>query len=78
MTLRRLKTYLIVTVLVTVGAFGGILAAGEEPVLGLDLQGGISIVYEAVGKTRPGALDVPGKIASAKRLAPYAPIVASV
>lgn len=58
MTLRRLKTYLVVTILVAIASLGGVLASGDEPVLGLDLQGGISIAYEAVGRTRPGALDV--------------------
>ncbi len=58
MTPRRLKTHLIASLLVVVAAVGGTLASGEEPVLGLDLQGGISIVYQAVGKVKPGALDV--------------------
>jgi len=57
-TLRRLKTYLVVTILVAFAGVAGVVAAGDEPVLGLDLQGGISIAYEAVGQARPGALDV--------------------
>jgi preprotein translocase subunit SecD len=56
-TVRRLRTYLIVTVLVVVGALGGTLASGNEPVLGLDLQGGISIVYAPVGKFTSAGLD---------------------
>ncbi len=58
MTPRRLRIYLVSSVLVVVAALGGTLASGDEPVLGLDLQGGISIVYQAVGKVKPGALDV--------------------
>ncbi|MEX0665257.1 MAG: protein translocase subunit SecD [Acidimicrobiia bacterium] len=58
MTVKRLRTYLVMSILVVVASLGGVLASGDEPVLGLDLQGGISIVYEAVGKAKPGALDV--------------------
>jgi len=52
-----MRVYLVVTLLVAVLALGATLASGHEPVLGLDLQGGISIVFQAVGKVKPGALD---------------------
>src|SRR6187551_3058648 len=38
-------------------AVGATIGTGNEPVLGLDLQGGISVVYAPVGKFKPGALD---------------------
>ncbi|MSO78673.1 MAG: protein translocase subunit SecD [Acidimicrobiia bacterium] len=53
-----MKTYLVASILVVVASLGGVMASGDKPVLGLDLQGGISIVYQAVGKVKPGALDV--------------------
>jgi len=34
------------------------IAGGNKPLLGLDLQGGISVVLEPVGKVKPGSLDV--------------------
>jgi preprotein translocase subunit SecD len=57
-SVRRMRIYLVVTLLVAVSALGATIASGNDPVLGLDLQGGISIVYQAVGKAKPGALDV--------------------
>jgi preprotein translocase subunit SecD len=53
-----MRLYLVASILVIVAAMGGTLASGDEPVLGLDLQGGISVVLEPVGKFKPGALDV--------------------
>mgnify|MGYP000651205383 CR=1 FL=1 len=44
-------------VLVAVGGFIYTLAAGNEPLLGLDLQGGVSVVYEASGDFDDEALD---------------------
>lgn len=58
MTVKRLWTYLAVSTLVVIASLGATLASGKEPVLGLDLQGGISVVLEPVGKVKPGALDV--------------------
>jgi preprotein translocase subunit SecD len=58
MSVRRMRWYLGLSLIITLAAVGGTLVAGNEPVLGLDLQGGVSIVYEAVGKVKPGALDV--------------------
>ena len=57
MSIRRMRIYLVVTLLIVVSALGATIASGNQPVLGLDLQGGISIVYQAVGKVKPGALD---------------------
>ena len=57
MSVRRLRTYLIATLLLVVVALGATLASGNEPILGLDLQGGISIVYAPVGKFTPSGLD---------------------
>ena len=34
------------------------IAGGNKPLLGLDLQGGISVVLEPVGTVKPGSLDV--------------------
>jgi preprotein translocase subunit SecD len=52
-----MRIYLVVTLLIAVSALGATLVSGNEPVLGLDLQGGISIVFQAVGKVKTGALD---------------------
>src|SRR5262249_22128608 len=49
--------YLVTTLVVLVGALAATFAAGNEPVLGLDLQGGISIVYQPVGKFTSAGLD---------------------
>jgi preprotein translocase subunit SecD len=56
-SVRRLRTYLVVTLLLVVIALGATFAAGNEPVLGLDLQGGISVVLAPVGKFKAGSLD---------------------
>jgi preprotein translocase subunit SecD len=47
---RRLKIYLTATIAVTVLALGATLLSGNQPVLGLDLQGGVSVVLQPVGK----------------------------
>ncbi len=44
-------------VLVAVGGFAYTLIQGNEPLLGLDLQGGVSVVYEASGDFDDEALD---------------------
>src|ERR1035437_2309487 len=54
--MRRLRTYLILTIVVTIGAVAATIASGRAPVLGLDLKGGISVTYQPVGKPKPGAL----------------------
>ena len=45
---RRLWISLIGTVLIVVGALIGNLATGNTPVLGLDLQGGVSVILQPV------------------------------
>ena len=44
-------------VLVAVGGFVYTLVAENEPLLGLDLQGGVSVVYQTVGSADDEALD---------------------
>jgi preprotein translocase subunit SecD len=53
-----MRIYLVVSVLVAVAGLGATLASSNEPVLGLDLQGGISVVLAPVGKFKPSSLDV--------------------
>ena len=56
--MRRLKIYLAGTILVTVLALGATLISGNEPILGLDLQGGVSVVLQPVGKNvKSGSID---------------------
>src|ERR1700748_2243730 len=50
--MRRHFWYLVITVVLIVGAFVGTLLSGNRPILGLDLQGGISVVLAPVGKVR--------------------------
>ncbi|MFO7592198.1 MAG: protein translocase subunit SecD [Acidimicrobiia bacterium] len=57
-SVRRMRTYLVVSVLVVASALGATVASGNEPVLGLDLQGGISVVLAPVGKFKAESLDV--------------------
>lgn len=51
------RTALVVLVVIVGGLWGGILAAGWEPNLGLDLQGGISVVLTAEEGADAGAID---------------------
>jgi preprotein translocase subunit SecD len=55
---RRNVIFLVVTLVVVVGAFLATLAGNHEPVLGLDLQGGTSVVLSPVGKYKADTLDV--------------------
>ena len=56
---RRNVWYLAITVVLIVGTFVATLASGNTPVLGLDLQGGISVVLVArSGKFSAGSLDI--------------------
>jgi preprotein translocase subunit SecD len=48
--MRRLRTYLVGTVVVVIAAVVATILSGNAPVLGLDLQGGISVTYAPVGK----------------------------
>jgi preprotein translocase subunit SecD len=58
MTVRRNVTYLIITFVLVFGAFFITLSGNHEPVLGLDLQGGTSVVLSPVGKFKSDTLDV--------------------
>jgi preprotein translocase subunit SecD len=55
---RRLVFSLVGLLIVVFGSFAGNLVAGNEPVLGLDLQGGISITQEPVGAYDSVSLDL--------------------
>jgi preprotein translocase subunit SecD len=43
---RRLVIWVIATAVACLGALGAVLAVGYSPALGLDLQGGVSVVYK--------------------------------
>ncbi|GMU77872.1 MAG: hypothetical protein AMXMBFR46_06700 [Acidimicrobiia bacterium] len=58
MTPRALKVKLFGFLAVVAVLVGVTLASGNAPLLGLDLQGGISIVLEPIGDPKPGSLDV--------------------
>jgi preprotein translocase subunit SecD len=53
---RRNLWYLLITVLLIVGTFAATLISGNSPVLGLDLQGGIEVRLQPVGKTRSSSV----------------------
>src|SRR5437899_2271054 len=48
---------LVVLSLIAVGALGATIASGESPRLGLDLQGGASVVLQPKNKVKSGTLD---------------------
>ncbi len=54
--MRRNFWYLIATVVLIVGTFLATVIGGNTPVLGLDLQGGIEVRLQPVGKARPTAV----------------------
>ena len=56
--MRRNVWYLVVSVVLIVGTFVATLAAGNTPILGLDLQGGFSVVLSPVGKFKSDSIDV--------------------
>jgi len=56
-TARRYKVYLVLTVLVAFGSLGGVIATGASPKLGLDLEGGISVILTAQGDFDQDVLD---------------------
>jgi preprotein translocase subunit SecD len=58
MTVRRNVVYLLITLVLIVGTFLYTVFANHEPVLGLDLQGGTSVVLSPVGKFKSDTLDV--------------------
>ena len=55
--MRRNVWYLVITLVVVFGAFAATLISGTTPVLGLDLQGGISVTLNPVKGTKSGSLD---------------------
>ena len=55
---RRLVISLVALLVVVFGSFAGNLVAGNEPALGLDLQGGISVTQEPVGEYDSVSLDL--------------------
>jgi preprotein translocase subunit SecD len=57
-TVRRNVTLLVITLVLIFGGFLITLAGDHQPVLGLDLQGGTSVVLSPVGKFKPDTLDV--------------------
>ena len=58
MSVRRMRAYLIGTMVVVLLALGLTIGTNKEPVLGLDLQGGISVVLQPVGDFKASSLDV--------------------
>ena len=56
--MRRKLVYVIAIVVVAVGGVVYTLVAGNEPLLGLDLQGGASVVLEPTGTPEPDELEV--------------------
>jgi preprotein translocase subunit SecD len=53
-----MQAYIIGTLLLVVVSLAATIGSKSEPVLGLDLQGGISVVLAPVGNFKPGALGV--------------------
>ncbi|HEX5587704.1 MAG TPA: protein translocase subunit SecD [Acidimicrobiia bacterium] len=56
--MRKYWIFLIVSLVLIFGTFIATLASGNAPVLGLDLQGGVSVVKSPVGKYTNDSLDV--------------------
>ena len=54
---RRKVTPLVFIVLAAIGALTAVLTSGTSPALGLDLQGGVSVVLQPVEDADEGALD---------------------
>ena len=57
MNRRRLVVTLLLTLAIAWGSLAVVLAAGLEPKLGLDLQGGFSVTLTAPEGTDPEVLD---------------------
>ena len=51
---KRYKLYLFLSILVAVGGLGGVLATKTSPRLGLDLEGGLSVILTAEGERVEG------------------------
>ncbi|NDE59382.1 MAG: DNA recombination protein RmuC, partial [Acidimicrobiia bacterium] len=58
MSRRRLSMTLLGLLVVVFGSLAGNLIAGNEPSLGLDLQGGVSVTQEPVGEFNTESLDL--------------------
>ena len=58
MSVRRNVVYLVATLVIVLGTFIFTVQGNHEPVLGLDLQGGTSVVLSPVGKFKSDTLDV--------------------
>ncbi|HEX9506411.1 MAG TPA: protein translocase subunit SecD, partial [Acidimicrobiia bacterium] len=56
--MRRNVILLVITGVLVIAAFLTLVVGGNTPVLGLDLQGGVSVVLSPVGKYKTDALDV--------------------
>ncbi len=56
--MRKNVFYLVATFVVVIGALVATLVSGNRPVLGLDLQGGVSVRLVPVGNPSSGSLDV--------------------
>jgi preprotein translocase subunit SecD len=57
-SVRRNVVFLVLTLVVVIGTFVYTVASDHTPVLGLDLQGGTSVVLSPVGKFKSDTLDV--------------------
>ncbi|MGH9013345.1 MAG: protein translocase subunit SecD, partial [Acidimicrobiia bacterium] len=56
--MRKYVVYLVVTVVVVLGALVATIVSGNSPVLGLDLRGGVSVRLVPVGDPESGSLGV--------------------
>lgn len=56
--MRRQAWYLVATLVIVIGTFLATVLSSATPVLGLDLQGGISVVLAPAGKATKDTLDV--------------------
>ncbi|MHB1508471.1 MAG: protein translocase subunit SecD [Acidimicrobiales bacterium] len=63
---RSLVMSVLITVVVCFGAFAGVLAANWKPVLGLDLRGGLSIVYCPNAKGSQSVCAPSGQVSASK------------
>jgi preprotein translocase subunit SecD len=57
-SVRRNVVFLVATIVLIIGTFAYTVLSNHEPVLGLDLQGGTSVVLSPVGKFKSDTLDV--------------------
>jgi preprotein translocase subunit SecD len=63
---RGLLASVVLVCLVCFGALGGVIAAGWSPKLGLDLEGGLSVVFQPVGKATQAQLQTVVSIMQAR------------